>query len=341
VWDGANDHIAARQLALNIRFATPGATPEVGSEATLWWGEYIDQARGKKTSSMLDRCKVTKTCPKIAETFGAAEFWNLRMSPNLLGTGADADIALPSNVRRYYFPGTRHGGGNGGFSADALSAPAPCSLPTNPNSQSETNRALLVALTDWVTRGVAPPSSVYPRLDQNQLARPDYRAMGFPRIPEFPLPDNMINRFFDYDYGPEFKYNDLSGIITLQPPVVKRVLPMLVPKVDSDGNEVGGVASPLHQVPLGTYLGWNVTGSGFYKGRGCGNEGGFIPFARTKAERFASGDPRLSLQERYGDHDGYVTIVKRVVDRLLRQRFLLPEDAERLVRQAEKSNVLR
>jgi len=315
VWDGANDHIAGRQLALNIRFATPGATPEVGSESTLWWGDYTDTTRGQKTASMLGRCRMTSTCPKIFETFGAAEFWALRMSPNLLGTNADVDIPLPSNVRRYYFPGTRHGGGRGGFSTDVPDAPAPCGLPNNPNSQAETMRALIVALTDWVTRDVAPPSSVYPRLDQRQLVRPDHRAMGFPLIPGSPLPDNMINRFFDYDYGSGFKSSDLSGVLATQPPVMRRVLPMLVPKVDADGNEISGVPSPLHQAPLGTYLGWNVTGSGFYKGRGCGNEGGFIPFAKTKAERLASGDPRLSLEERYHDHAGYVAVVKAAVDR--------------------------
>jgi hypothetical protein len=344
VWDGANDHIAGRQLAMNIRFATPGGAAnlyEAGSEPPLWWGEYEDATRGRKTASMLDRCRATKTCPKIFETFGSAEFWGLRMSPNLLGTKADVDIPLPPNVRRYYFPGTTHGGGRGGFSAEAPAAPGVCELPNNPNPQSETMRALIAALTDWVVKGLEPPPSVYPRLDQGQLARPDHRAIGFPLIPGMPLPDNLINPLFDYDFGPEFKYSDLSGLMTLQPPVIKRVLPMLVPKVDADGNETSGVPSPLHQAPLGSYLGWNVTRAGFYKGRVCGFAGGFIPFAKTKAERLATSDPRLSLEERYHDHAGYVAAVKMAVGRLLSRRFLLPEDAERLVRQADESGILR
>ncbi len=344
VWDGANDHIAGRQLAMNIRFATPSGAAdlyEAGSEPPLWWGEYEDTARGKKTASMLDRCRKTKTCPKIFETFGSAEFWGLRMSPNLLGPKADVDIPLPSNARRYYFPGTTHGGGRGDFSPEAPAPPSSCELPNNPNSQSESMRALIVALTDWVVKNVEPPPSVYPRLDQGQFARPDHRAMGFPLIPGKPLPDNLINPLLDYDYGPEFKYSDLSGVMTLQPPVIKRVLPMLVPKVDADGNETSGAASPLHQAPLGSYLGWNIIRAGFYKGRGCGYTGGFIPFAKTKAERLATGDPRLSLEERYHDHAGYVAVVKKAVERLLSQRFLLPEDAGRLIRQAEESGVLR
>ncbi|HEY7182859.1 MAG TPA: alpha/beta hydrolase domain-containing protein [Blastocatellia bacterium] len=344
VWDGANDHIAGRQLAMNIRFATPGGAAnlyEAGSEPPLWWGEYEDAARGQKAASMLDRCRKTKTCPKIFETFGSSEFWGLRMSPNLVGTKADADIPLPPNARRYYFPGTTHGGGRGGFSAEVTAVQGTCWLPYNPNSQSETMRSLIVALTDWVMKDVEPPPSVYPRLDQGQLARPDHRAMGFPLIPGAPLPDDLINPLFDYDYGPEFKYGDLSGVMTSQPPVIKRVLPMLVPKVDADGNETSGVPSPLHQAPLGSYLGWNVTRAGFYKGRGCGFAGGLIPFAKTKAERLATGDPRPSLEERYHDHAGYVAAVKKAVERLSGQRFLLPEDAERLIRQAEESGVLR
>jgi hypothetical protein len=165
--------------------------------------------------------------------------------------------------------------------------------------------------------------------------------MGFPLIPGAPLPDNLVNTLLDYDFGAEFKYEDLSGVMTIVPPVIKRALPTLVPRVNADGNETSGIASPLHQAPLGTYLGWNVTRSGFYKGRGCGFAGGFIPFAKTKAERLASGDPRLSLEERYTDHAGYVAAVKKGIAALLKQGFLLPEDATRLLRQAEGSNVLR
>ena len=351
VWEGANDHIAARQLAMNIRFAHPGGAVgmyEPGSEGPLWWGSYTDQTRGRKAASMLDRCSASKTCPKIFETFGAAEFWGLRMSPNLVGTNADLDIPLPANVRRYYFPGTTHGGGRGGFSTAVTSASASpnsgagaCELPNNNNSQADSMRALLVALTDWVVKDAPPPPSKYPRLDQHQLVRPHHRAMGFPAIPGAPLPDNLPNPFLDYDLGEEFNYHDMSGTIVIQPPIIKRTLPIVVPKTDADGNETSGIPSPLHQAPLGTYLGWNVTARGFQKGRRCGFTGGFIPFAKTKAERLSAGDPRLSLEERYRDHGGYVAAVKAAVARLLREHFLLQEDAERLMRQAEESNVLR
>ena len=114
-----------------------------------------------------------------------------------------------------------------------------------------------------------------------------------------------------------------------------------MPKVNADGNEVGGVPTVLHQAPLGTYLGWNVARGGFFKGHNAGFAGGFIPFARTRAERTDAGDPRPSLEERHRDHAGYAAAVKAAAERLAKQRFLLPDDAARLVREAEASDVLR
>jgi hypothetical protein len=119
------------------------------------------------------------------------------------------------------------------------------------------------------------------------------------------------------------------------------VLPSVVPRVDLDGNEVAGVASVLHQAPLGTYLGWNVVAHGFFKGKSCGNPGGYIPFAKTKAGRVDAGDPRPSLEERYGTHEQYVAAVRLAAARLVRERLLLPDDADRLIAEADASNVLR
>jgi hypothetical protein len=164
--------------------------------------------------------------------------------------------------------------------------------------------------------------------------------MNFPKIPGAPSPEGLVNKVADYDYGPNFQYRDLSGIITRQPPVVKQWIPTLVPKVDADGSDVGGVPSVLHQAPLGSYFGWNITAGGFDKGKQCTLSGGFIPFAKTKAERLASGDPRPSLQERYGNHAVYVAVVRAAAQKAVHDRFLLPEDAEHLVDQASASDVL-
>ena len=343
VFDGSNPERAVRQLAMNIRFAAPSGVArmyEAGSDGVVWWDDYSDEARQHPLAGLLDRCRATETCPKIVETFGAAEFYNLRASPNLVGTRADRDIPLPSNVRRYYSPGVSHGGGPGRFDPDTK-LQACCELTPNPNPTSDTLRALQNALVDWVVKGTLPPPSQYPRLDRGELVAPTQAAMGFPTIPGVPLPDGILNPLYEYDFGTQFRYNDVSGVITIQPPPIRAILPTVVPKVDADGNEQTGVASVLHQVPLGTYTGWNTAASGFYKGHIRTNTGGFIPFAKTKAERLASGDPRPSLEERYGTHEKYVALVRAAAERLVRGRFLLQDDAERLIAQAEASKVLR
>src|SRR5262249_12998105 len=98
VWDGANPHIAARQLGMNLRFAVPSGAAglyQPGSDGVLWWNDYKDEARHRPLASLLTRCRETKTCPKIFETFGGLELWYLRESPNLVGTDAKADLPVP------------------------------------------------------------------------------------------------------------------------------------------------------------------------------------------------------------------------------------------------------
>src|SRR3954466_9113460 len=102
--------------------------------------------------------------------------------------------------------------------------------------------------------------------------------------------------------------------MSIVPPRVVAARPTCAPRVNEDGNEVSGVPSVQLQAPLGTYLGWNTFRSGFFAGYGCGFQGGWIPFAKTKAERMKSKDPRLSLEERYATHDAYVSAVKKAAD---------------------------
>jgi len=348
VFDGANPNIAARQVPLNIRFGVPGGAAtlfEPGSEGTLWWARYDDRARGRGVSSLLDRCHASHTCPRIMETFGAAEFWGLRMSPGLAGTDARADLPLPAEVRRYYFPGVTHGGSySGAFSltGDPAFPGAPkCALPSNPNPSFYTMRALMRQLLAWVAQGRAPPASHYPRLADHRLVAANAKAMGWPAIPGAPSPDGKLNAFLDYDFGPGFAYHDVSGVLTRQPPRVRRTIPSLVPRVDADGNEVGGVPSVQFLVPIGTYTGWNQLQEGYGAGGPCGFVGGFIPFARSRADRVVAGDPRPSLEERYHDHEGFVARVRAVAQAQVREGWLVPEDADRIVHQAEASDVLR
>ena len=157
--------------------------------------------------------------------------------------------------------------------------------------------------------------------------------MGWPAIPGAPKPDGVVNAVLDYDYGATFRYNDNSGVIANVPPTVKQVIPTLVPKVDNDGNEIAGVKSLLLSMPLGTYTGWNPIATGPLKGRDRALAGGYLPFAKTKAERLAAGDPRLSIEERYPSLWSYYSAAFVKAEDLVRRRFLLPEDALRLMKQ--------
>lgn len=363
VHDGLWPIIAGRRIALNFRWAQPDGVLELyqaGSEGPQWWLPHPDPVRGGAAAGLLDRCTASRSCPKIIEHFGSAEVWALKLTPEWVGTDGKADLPLPANVRRYYIASSNHGGGAGGFdtSLPGVGLPttgATCpgnnygvgSLPANPVPHTETVNALRVHFRNWVMRGIEPPASRWPRFADGTLAPAHKRAIGFPTLPQLratvPEPD-FIMPVLDYDWGLGFNAADGSGVASLAPPPIRQVLPMYAPKVDADGNELGGVPVVLLGAPLGTYLGWNITAGGarsFHQGQICNYVGGMIPFARTAAERQATGDPRLSLEERYGNHEGYVAAVRRAADRALTAGFLLKEDAERLVRSADASQVLR
>lgn len=343
VFDGANPHIGGRLTAVNVRFGVPsgsGTLYEPGGEGVLWWTHYTDTARRRPEAGLLDRCAATRTCPKIFETFGATEFNARLMTVALTGTDEKADLPLPDNVRRYYFPGTTHNGDpEGGFRRAPASAPG-CVLARNPNPETETMNALQAALVEWVVGETEPPPSAYPRLADGDLVPNTQEAMGFPSIPGTPSPTGLAVGLVDYDFGPGLRADDFSGVITRQPPGIRRIIPPLMPKVGPDGNETSGVASVLHQAALGTYTGWNVVASGFFKGQPCGGGlvGGYVPFARTRAERTGSGDPRPSLEERYGTKEEYLCVVRAAVARNAKTRFLRAVDGGRLVAEAGQTD---
>jgi hypothetical protein len=375
VYDGAWPIIAGRRIALNFRFAKPDLVLklyEPGNEGPLWWSRYPDEVRGLPARGMLDRCKKTKSCPKIVEHAGAAEVWGQKLTVGWLGTDPEEHIPLPSNVRRYYFASSPHGGGAGGFNVNPGNIPqcssnnyGPATFPSNPLPQAQTVTALRFHFRNWVMKEIAPPDSVYPQIhakkddddddgDRNKrksrrlsdLVDPNKKAMGFPQIPAIlasanpDAPNNFIQAMLDYDWGKGLDYSDNKGYHSFEPPRIKQVIKQKVPRVNADGNEVGGVPVVLLKAPLGTYLGWNITASGFHKGKVCNYQGGWIPFAKTRAERLANNDPRLSLEERYGSHAGYVDAVRKAAAEIVAQGFLLQADADALIAAAEASNVL-
>ncbi|HYU19058.1 MAG TPA: alpha/beta hydrolase domain-containing protein, partial [Chloroflexota bacterium] len=225
------------------------------------------------------------------------------------------------NVRLYYFASTQHG-------PAATPSRGICQQLGNPLSYQETQRALLAALQGWVSTGNEPPPSQFPRLGDGMLVAPLPQAtQGFPIVPGVRY-NGKLNHLF---------VNDQS----VQPPrhVPGTEYSVLVPRVDANGNEIGGVRSTSLQVPLGTHSGWNLRAAGFMEDEPCYLTGAYVPFASTRAERLVSGDPRLSFEERYASQQAYVDAVGAAARNLVAQRLLLPEDAERAVKDAESAKL--
>lgn len=59
--------------------------------------------------------------------------------------------------------------------------------------------------------------------------------------------------------------------------------------------------------------------------------GSYIPFARTKADRQKSGDPRLSVEERYSSREDYLKRVESAARSLVSSGYLLDQDVAKLV----------
>ena len=344
VSNGVWSEIDGRMLFMNSRFALPDVLLEpfmMGDEAPVWWSDFPNLARNLPPAGLLDACKASNTCPEIMESFGSAEFYTEKMSPDLIGMTAVSDIPLPPNVHRYYEPGTTHGGGGGGFTfTPNPPAVSGSNFAANPNPESDTNNALLSDFIEFLMNDTPMPPSVYPTLREHQLVPATQRDEGFPNIPGFPFGGTGQWPALEYNFGPNIDYMNQTGFATIQPPLVERVLPTYAPTVNSDGNETAGIPSVLLQAPLGTYVGWNTIATGALEGQDTALTGAFFPFEETLAERVTAKDPRPSLEERYGTHAGYVCVVTRAADKNVSERFLLRSAATTMISEAEASNVL-
>ena len=339
VFDGVNAHIGTRRISLNIRFGRPGGGGLQhedhlfpGNDPPFSWDKELDHISGI-TGGILEKCIGTATCPKIMQTLSSTEYWQLRASLTTTDSYGTRDLKIPDNVRIYLFSGTQHSPAGG---ADQISG-----FSMNYNSYVPYHRALIVALEKWVLEGKEPPASSYPTIASKTLTTPDKIGTGWPDIPGVPY-SGKANELPLLDYGPLYDFRNVTGILTQEPPKVKSDQPYktLVPKVDKDGNEIAGIRGINIRVPVGTYTGWALRRKGFGEGDLSSLNGMFIPFKNTKKDRKAINDPRLSLEERYGNHEKYVEAVRRAAMELTDAGFLLPEDAKAEIEIAKKSKVL-
>ncbi len=252
------------------------------------------------------------TDPLVIATNTSTEYWQKGASLLTTDPAGLRDLVDHPKARTYLIAGTQH---VGNFSSP--STPGTCVQARNPHDAYPAIRALLVALDEWVANGTEPPASRVPRI-ADRTAVP-FDALKLPKIPGMVVPRSENKIGADRDW--------------VNPPAaLEAVYGTLLPAVDLDGNETSGIRLPDIAVPLATFTGWNL-----YKDSPtdlCDRDGTYLPFARTKAERAATGDPRLSLEERYGSRDAFVAKLKASADALLRDRLLLPGDAEAYVKAA-------
>lgn len=272
--------------------------------------------------------------PLVFQTDTEQEYYQFRASLYLTNSFGEP-IEIPTGLRVYLLSGFQHGGNN-----PPTVFPGPrgtCQNLTNPNYHGPVVRALLQALDDWADRGIPPPDNAVPDVRNGTLVSPAEARAAFPAIPGVQFPP-FLNELELLDLGPSFFPG--GGWISILPPKLGASYTVMVPKPGPDGIDIAGIRPVETRAPLGTNVGWNVRAEGFRAPHLCGLNGSYIPFATTRAEREASGDPRPSLEERYGDHRGYVEAVRTATRELIRAGFLVEEDGERFVAGAESSTVL-
>ncbi|TMB21482.1 MAG: hypothetical protein E6J65_15710 [Deltaproteobacteria bacterium] len=344
VFDAVHAHISgAVKLGLNYRFG------QVHPWSTEHRDRFIPQvtfpfnfgvrvnplvALGIEKGPLVDGIlKRPATDPLFVQTDTSNEYWWAQSS--LVDTdGFGHEVKLPRNARHYVIAGLQHFSGFGSVPDRGL-----CQQLNNPVYVGPALRAIFTDLDEWVTKGIEAPESRRATVDEELLVSPNHRGeVGFPKIPGVTY-NGLFNALGELDFGPLVSQN--RGIITNwgHPPVLATYR-VLVPRVTEVGIDLGGVEVPVVGVPTATLTGWNLRRAPYADGELCELNGMFLPLPVTKAEAKAARDPRPSLQELYKNHEGYVEAVERFVSRSVKERFLLPEDAEAAVRDAEASDVL-
>jgi len=334
VFDAVYPHVSGGgRLFANARFAQVGRYPRQHEEHQ-WPSERYPFAYSAVpdpyTESLDSVLKRPESDPLVMHTHTNTEYWLRHASLGHTDPRNGEDLAIPDGVRMYVLSSAQHSG------LTPLGAEISQQSP-NVMNNGPFLRAALSLMDTWIADGVEPPASRVPSRDGGDLVEASAALEAFPSVPGFdtPVAPSQLPR---YDYGPGFE----QGFVTEHPPVAisGQTYPVFVPQVDADGNDIGGLRSPEIAAPVGTHTGWSLRKAGFAEGDLASLTGSFVPFARTRADREAAGDPRLSIEERYGSHEGYVQAVARAAEQLVSQRLLLQEDADRYVQAAKSRDPL-
>ena len=333
--DGVLAHVAgAGRGSFNYRFAQPSRDAQPTSSVFFPTDifPFTDQTETdpvtQEKGALLDRAATDKVLPKIFLSNTSYEYWGRAAALIHVTADGKRDAAISPEVRIYHFTGLQH------FSGPFPPAKGKGDLfgqqPQSPLPVKYFWRAMISNVDAWVRSSTPPPESSYPKIADGTLV--PLRDYAFPFIPDVNKP-REANEAWHLDFGANWR----DGILTLQPPKVGQVFPVLVPQVDADGNERDGVRLPEITVPLATYASWNLRDPSIgAPDQRVSFEASYIPFPKTAAERQKLGDPRKSIAERYTGRQDYLSRYSRALDELVKQRWFLEEDRAALLRRAEQ-----
>jgi hypothetical protein len=333
--DGVLAHVAgAGRGSFNYRFAQPSrdAQPTSSIHFPTDIFPFTDLPENdpltKESGGLLDLAQAENVVPKIFYSNTSYEYWGRAAA--LIHTSPDGkrDQPIPRSVRIYHFTGLQHFSGpfpprkgEGDLFGQQPQSPAPVKYLW---------RAMIANMDAWVRSNTPPPPSSYPTISDGTLV--PLRNYAFPKIPGVNRPHEATTGY-RLDFGPNWR----QGILRIEPPKVGPPYPVLVPQVDEDGNERDGVRLPEISVPLATYAGWNLRDPSIgAPSERVAFELSYLPFPKTAADREKSGDPRRSVAERYAGREEYIARYAQALDALIRQRWILAEDREAVLRRGEQ-----
>jgi hypothetical protein len=281
----------------------------------------------------MDTVKAEHVMPKVFLSCTSYEYWGRSAGLITISSDGKRDMPIGRDVRVYHFTGLQHF--SGPFPPKRGTGDLMGQQPMSPLPVKYFWRAMITNMDAWVRKGELPPPSSYPRMDNGTLV--PLAEWKFPKIPGIHVPTEA-NTGWHLDFGPGWRQ---TGILRWQPPKVGQPFPVMVPAVNADGNEMDGVRLPEITVPLATYTGWNLRDPSIgAPGQRVPFEGSYIPFAKTKAERLRTGDPRLSIAERYSSESEYLRLYEAALDKLIAERWILPGDKAAMMARGKAEWVL-
>jgi hypothetical protein len=322
--DGVLAHVAgAGRGSFNYRFAQPSRDAQPTSSVF-----FPTDIFPFTDAALLERARAEQVVPKIFFSNTSYEYWGRVAALIHVSPDGKQDAPITDHVRVYHFTGLQHFPGP--FPPQKGTGDLLGRQPESPLPIRYFWRAMIANMDAWVCNDTLPPPSSYPKIADGNLV--PLSAYAFPHIPGVNLP-HEASRAYRLDFGPNWE----QGILSIQPPKVGEVFPVLVPQVDVDGNERDGVRLPEISVPLATYAGWNLRDPSIgAPDQRVAFEASYLPFPRTAAERQKMGDPRKSIAERYANREDYLKRYTAAVDDLVQERWILPEDRAALIHRGEQ-----